>query len=754
MKLSQSSNSVALGGMSDAVTGFKIEANAKAFRALSSTLYQDQIGSVLREIVCNGMDANKMTGSTIPVEVKLPNSVNPTFYVRDTGPGLAEEDVKSLYTTYFASTKDQSNDQIGAFGLGSKSPFAYTDSFTVVSAHGGMKKTYAAFLSEAGDPSILKVTEEPVSSDWEHGLEIGFPVKPQDFGEFERKALIQLEWLDPLPTLKGVVTKLERPSLEWSFGAFSQRQGQGNASTTVVMGGVAYPLSRSDVESLANKVNMRSCLHVRSMYITVPLGSVEVALSREGLAMTEHTLQSLSKIINDNTEALRAKLKVENQQIEGRPLAETRDILTKSNLLSAVSALLGWNYGQACRPSPGVDVSMSIANMVHYLSQKGISVDAVLGYKETRNGFILEHNYPTNSTAFGKSWEEMVWLVNDKAYSEAGIRDRVRQFMAGNSTMRIALIVQSGSEEQFDQVVGVPLLRLSDISLAKGPVSKGNTQPEFGQTALLADRKKLDKPVNHGQTVWDRVDVTPPGPLPALKAGEVGYFIRTDLARVTAYDSVAATVGHRLSGLNSALRRIKAPEGDYVYAVHRKRDVKKALNQGYLDLVAVLKAAADEIAEELATLPVRQTVTTRDLRTSSPYNSTYVHNCPALLLRALGQTPGAKEVLAGTWISRDIEKLSQPHFVSSQDDYICLFNLINRLTPETGFSVTAKVEQPSDSRWPEQEAVFQKLNLPELLVLANLNTSGTVQLSNQVVLAFLELLKRRPEPKLPLQAVA
>ncbi|WP_198926797.1 ATP-binding protein, partial [Acidithiobacillus thiooxidans] len=447
MKLNASNTPVVLSGMADTVTGFKIEANAKAFRALSSTLYKDQIGSVLREIVCNGMDANKMSGSTIPVEVKLPNPVNPTFYVRDTGPGLSEEDVKSLYTTYFASTKDQSNDQIGAFGLGSKSPFAYTDSFTVVSAHGGMKKTYAAFLSEAGDPSILKVTEEPVSADWEHGLEIGFPVKPKDFAEFEQKALTQLEWLDPLPTLRGVVLKLEKPALAWSFGAFSQRQSANNASLSVVMGGVAYSLNSSDVTSLSAYLEEKGCLHARNLCLTVPLGSAEVALSREGLSMTEYTLQSLSKIIKDNINLLREQLATEEALLQaGRSFAETRAALAVNDLIPAAMALIGW--GHRCHnpnnttPAilPAAKLAIRVSELYHYLlSNHGLVIETFLSRKPTQRGFILEQGTGTQAL-FGQIWDELVWVINDKDYPEASVRDRVRQIMVSDLDKRMVIV--------------------------------------------------------------------------------------------------------------------------------------------------------------------------------------------------------------------------------------------------------------------------------------------------------------------------
>ena len=74
-----------------------------------------------------------------PFEVHLPTILEPYFSVRDYGTGLTDQEIESIYTTYFESTKTNSNEYIGALGLGSKSPFSYTDNFTVTSVKNGSK---------------------------------------------------------------------------------------------------------------------------------------------------------------------------------------------------------------------------------------------------------------------------------------------------------------------------------------------------------------------------------------------------------------------------------------------------------------------------------------------------------------------------------------------------------------------------------------------------------------------------------------
>ena len=108
-------------------SSFSIAMNAKAFRTLSDTLYQNKIGSIVREISCNALDGHTANGNANqPFEVHLPDHFEPWFAVKDFGIGLTPDDIVTVFTKYFESTKEQTNEMIGAFGLGGKSPFSYT----------------------------------------------------------------------------------------------------------------------------------------------------------------------------------------------------------------------------------------------------------------------------------------------------------------------------------------------------------------------------------------------------------------------------------------------------------------------------------------------------------------------------------------------------------------------------------------------------------------------------------------------------
>lgn len=108
---------------------FTITASAKAFDILSNKLYTYKIRAIVRELICNAYDSVIEAKTNKKIKIHVPNSMEPYFSVKDCGVGLNEKEIEEIYTNVFASTKTQSNDLIGAFGLGSKSPFCYVDNF-------------------------------------------------------------------------------------------------------------------------------------------------------------------------------------------------------------------------------------------------------------------------------------------------------------------------------------------------------------------------------------------------------------------------------------------------------------------------------------------------------------------------------------------------------------------------------------------------------------------------------------------------
>lgn len=305
MKLDVSVNEVILSNVG--TTGeFKIRNSAKAFKILSDGLYSNKIRAIIRELSCNALDshigANKIN---IPFEVHLPTILEPWFSVRDFGMGLDAYQVTNIYTTYFESTKTDSNDFIGALGLGSKSPFSYTENFTVTAIKDGIQRIYSAFINDVGVPSIVEMNES--LTDECNGVEVKFSVTDRsDYHTFNQEARNVFAWFEHLPVITGIdnfthlpITYKERnivPGVHIKEGNYYGRE-----DSIALMGNIPYPLNNIPAieKNLGNLHHLLQC----GLVLEFDIGELDFAASREQLSYIPATIASIKRkleILNAN----------------------------------------------------------------------------------------------------------------------------------------------------------------------------------------------------------------------------------------------------------------------------------------------------------------------------------------------------------------------------------------------------------------------------------------------------------------------
>lgn len=296
-------------GGTEARGAFKMKASAKAFKILSDGLYQNKIRAVIRELSTNAVDALVEAGTLEKgFEVHIPVAGKPYFSIRDYGTGLAPEALEELYITYFDSTKTQSNDFTGCLGLGSKSPFSYTDSFSVTSFKDGKAYQYLAHLDSEGMPKIDQICVLDTEED--NGVLIRLESKAEDLSRWQTEAQNVYCWFEVLPkkinvnapSLESVLVdyaKVESP--EKGVGVYfksKSNRSYDSVSHDLVMGNVRYPLPlpadlfEGDEARVINKLFLNT-----SILIKVPIGTCDVAASRESLSLDETTKRNLKKYI-------------------------------------------------------------------------------------------------------------------------------------------------------------------------------------------------------------------------------------------------------------------------------------------------------------------------------------------------------------------------------------------------------------------------------------------------------------------------
>lgn len=266
---------------------FRVKVTSKAFKDLYSSRYSKKIQAVIREISTNGIDANKEVGKQdIPILVHLPNKLEPWFSVRDDGPGLSEDRLVNTYTVCYESTRSTEHLYTGGFGLGSKTPFAITDSFMVKNRYNGILYSYNLYLNAEGIPALTCLSEE--ETDEGNGLEVILNVEESDFQEFYSEAQTVLSVFPTLPIVTGHKIDLSKPKYFESTNEFGVT---GNRQSRIIMNCVAYPIPR-----YFSELTDYGC----DFY--VPAGSFNPVTSREAIDLDNKaraTLNTLVKKVND-----------------------------------------------------------------------------------------------------------------------------------------------------------------------------------------------------------------------------------------------------------------------------------------------------------------------------------------------------------------------------------------------------------------------------------------------------------------------
>lgn len=383
MIIGQQARNIQSSGLGESKS-FNIKASAKAFEILSSTIYKDKIRAIVRELSCNAADSHIMAGSTKPFQVYLPTDLSPQFTVRDFGTGMTPEQIESLYSTYFESTKENTNDQTGALGIGSKSPFAYVDSFTVVSIIDGKKYTYLCYKGSDGAPAVSQVSSR--ESDEETGVSVSMAVKPEHFQAFRNAALSALSAFEIKPEVKG-----------WNFDFINisgdeivegvriinnseiSKLTVNRSDVIVIQGNVAYPVNHDSV----NLKTIKSCvLNPYNTYIIIdmPIGTVDFAPSREEIDYTQRTISNINNKIDEIEKVLEQKV-----------LDEFNDIKTRFEMNSKVDELSNDKFKSW---------------MVNYSSNKIVINQYSLACKRLNTVVDKDALFKYNPMVYVKKWTE------------------------------------------------------------------------------------------------------------------------------------------------------------------------------------------------------------------------------------------------------------------------------------------------------------------------------------------------------------
>lgn len=211
-----------------------------ALDAVSKNLYSNPIGSFVREVTSNGVDANKRNNQDDLVKVEIYQEDGSWYFqVTDKGKGMSLEVFQTVYMSWFESDKRDSNDQIGGWGVGSKSPLAYSDSYEVITINEGIEYHWI-IAREFPKPKATLISERKTSN--HSGTIVKIEVEEKDLLEVHTECVRQLAYFN------NVVVVNEKYFYDNTFtivetDKYRVRTGERPYSTMhICLGQVPYPI--------------------------------------------------------------------------------------------------------------------------------------------------------------------------------------------------------------------------------------------------------------------------------------------------------------------------------------------------------------------------------------------------------------------------------------------------------------------------------------------------------------------------------
>lgn len=301
-------------------------ANAeKLGHILTSGLYSDPLTGVIREVLSNAWDAHNRArelgrNPPRPIEVYIDKNTS-SLVVSDCGTGVDPMLVPDLVLSLGGSDKDQSNREIGGWGLGFKSPYALASQWNFENRWNGRLTVYLCHMQD------LKLSYSVIAeddTDLPDGMTIRVPIKPDEHNRalmlaryfarwfnasspgYSEQILVDNELIVGIPWQDDGWTRL--PS-GYSYRFFDRQSGDEHAPLSpfwprnswmenqrgraqgamLLVGGVPY---------VAKDNGATDSIWVHGLAVRCPIGSVDVTPSRDTLRQTERTKRAIAEAAN------------------------------------------------------------------------------------------------------------------------------------------------------------------------------------------------------------------------------------------------------------------------------------------------------------------------------------------------------------------------------------------------------------------------------------------------------------------------
>jgi hypothetical protein len=333
----------------------KLEIDASQSAKLFSILlesYKNKRSSLIREYTSNAWDAQRAVGKTdVPVIVEIDEDDGGRFIqFIDEGTGMTYGFFKRTYRKLLKSTKDNSNDDIGGFGIGSKTALAYTNFYHVETVRNNRLNHFVVYKEANSDIRITRINYK-----YENGLQNGTKVKvyfkegyeDEEERQFEELCVKELAYFD------NVILRFRRDKNKaQAYNYYKIIEGDtfkyksGNhydGNIHLVLGKVAYTLDYKEI-GIAKAWD-----YATPIALKFDIGELPVHMNRETIIYTDEAKAIIKQRLEDCILELTLKYNNQNKPITNifKYLAVKPDAGKSSKFLHVTDMESIFLYGDA-----------------------------------------------------------------------------------------------------------------------------------------------------------------------------------------------------------------------------------------------------------------------------------------------------------------------------------------------------------------------------------------------------------------------
>lgn len=261
---------------------------------LSSNLYSYPMISFLRETVSNAVDSHVEAGVKEPIII---TRTKDDISIRDFGTGISPERFKDIYLNIGSSTKRETNEYIGHFGIGRFSALAVSKLANITSFYNG-KAYYYVMNMDIDQLHIDKIYELDTTE--HNGVEVKIPLsvfKAKDLDCLGFIENVYVECVDDDSNAYEIQEFNKRKIHTFNnFKTITYEYRHASNKTEILLGKIPYAVDYMGLWDYNDNWHRSWEKAMKSIYPCINIGDVDITPNRETLIYSDKTKECLKTV--------------------------------------------------------------------------------------------------------------------------------------------------------------------------------------------------------------------------------------------------------------------------------------------------------------------------------------------------------------------------------------------------------------------------------------------------------------------------